>query len=110
MKKIALTYLFLFAGLMSINIASAVTAVTADAISGQGINASTTVASFGLAGIIDDYDTRQNLIIISGQRYKVSSKGNLSDDDLTVGKAIKYNIEQSSDGTIGRVTRIWIEE
>ena len=107
MKKIALIYLFLFTSLMSINIASAVTAAV---IPGQATNASTTVASFGLAGTIDDYDTRQNLIIISGQHYKVSSKGNLSDDDLTVGKAIKYNIEQSSDGTIGRVTRIWIEE
>jgi len=106
MKKIFLISLFLYSTIISVNSASAITVVIPD----QEGTVKTAVTSFGLSGVIEEYDANQSQIVINGQRYILSGKGDLSESDLAAGQAIKYNVEQSPDENMGHVTRIWIEE
>jgi hypothetical protein len=61
------------------------------------------------SGMINRYITSDEIIIIDGVRYKLSGKGDLSDNDLIQGKRIKFNTEKSTEEEVSRVTRIWIE-
>jgi hypothetical protein len=107
MKTSFLIAILILGGLATMNTVTAVTVVEE-----QNVNAAENQAvlnSFGVSGVIDNYDANQSLIVINGVSYTLSGKGDLSDADLIVGQIIKYNVEQSSDEDQGRVTRIWIE-
>jgi len=104
-KKILITALLGFGLLMPFHSTLlAVTLVTPDET-----NTATTQTQFGVSGVINIYVADDSIIVINGIRYSLDDKGSLSDEDLTKGQNVKFNVEQSSDDYIGRITRIWID-
>ena len=68
------------------------------------------ITDFGLTGTIDSYNAADSLIRINGKNYILIRQGNISKIDLVAGKKINYNLEQSAEEELGRITRVWATE
>lgn len=106
-NNILLSVLLCLGIALPINTLLAVTVVTD--IPGETNIDETTTNQFGLSGVVNIYDADESIIVINGVRYALENKGELSDDDLSKGQEVKFNVEQSSNDYISRITRIWIE-
>ena len=104
-KKILITALLGFNLLLPLP----TTLLAVTVVSPDETTTATTQTQFGLSGVINIYVADDSIIVINGIRYSLDGKGSLSDEDLTKGQTVQFNVEQSSDDYIGRITRIWIE-
>ena len=68
------------------------------------------ITDFGLSGIIDNYNADDSIIRINGKNYILIPQGNINNVDVIAGKKINYNLEQSAEEELGRITRIWTTE
>jgi len=68
------------------------------------------ITDFGLTGIIESYNTTDSIIRINGKNYILIPQGNINNVDVIAGKKINYNLEQSAEEELGRITRIWTTE
>jgi len=68
------------------------------------------ITDFGLSGIIDNYNADDSIIRINGKNYILIPQGNINNMDVIAGKKINYNLEQSAEEELGRITRIWTTE
>jgi hypothetical protein len=72
-------------------------------------SATVVTTEFGLSGTISRYSPQANKITIDGQKYKLQTRGRLSENNLVPGQKIKFNVEKPASGEISRITKIWLE-
>jgi hypothetical protein len=62
---------------------------------------------FGLSGIVQHYTAANAIISINNQHYILVDKSGLTDQDLSIGSSLNYNVERSTDEEHGRITKVW---